>query len=139
MKKTNVVLLLCIATAAAIALSVPLVKASEGGNALPDFGSTYQAVLLDDGQVFYGKLSGLGTQFPEMTDVYYIVNQQDPKTKKIKHILVKRGKELHQPTKTYLNVRHIVMIEPVGPGSEVARLIAESQKSSARNHSHKKK
>ncbi len=38
----------------------------------------------------------------------------------------------------YYIVNHIVMIEPVGPGAEVARLIAESQKSSARNHSHKK-
>lgn len=139
MKKTIVVIFICIAVAAAIALSVPLVKASEGGNALPDFGTTFQAVLLDDGQVYYGKLSGLGTQFPEMTDVYYIVNQQDPKTKKIKHILVKRGKELHQPTKTYLNVRHIVMIEPVGPDSEVAKLIVESQKNSIRKHSNKKK
>jgi hypothetical protein len=93
----------------------------------PTFSTTYQAVLLDNGQVYYGKLSRLGTSFPEMTDVYYIVNKEDPETKTVKHVLVKRGRELHAPTETYLDARHIVMIEPVGPDSEVAQLIAKSE------------
>lgn len=96
----------------------------------PSFNTPYQAVLLDNGQVYYGKLSRLGTEFPEMTDVYYIVNTQDPQTKTVKHVLVKRGKELHAPTETFFNARHIVMIEPVGPGSEVAKLISQSESQS---------
>lgn len=62
-----------------------------------------------------------------MTDVYYIVNTQDPKTKEVKHVLIKRGKELHAPTETYLDGHQIIMIEPVGQNSEVARLIAQSE------------
>lgn len=93
----------------------------------PAFTTTYQAVLLDNGQVYYGKLAGLGTRFPVMTDVYYILRTEDPKTKQIHNVLVKRGKELHAPTETVLNARHILMVEPVGPSSEVARLIAQSQ------------
>lgn len=42
-------------------------------------------------------------------------------------MLVKRGKELHAPTETFLNARHVVLVEPVGPGSEVAKLIAQSE------------
>jgi hypothetical protein len=97
----------------------------------PSFTTPFQAVLLDNGQVYYGKLSRLGTGFPEMTDVYYIVNTEDPQTKTVKHVLVKRGKELHAPTETFLEARHIIMIEPVGPNSEVAQLIAKSESQSA--------
>jgi hypothetical protein len=45
----------------------------------------------------------------------------------VKNVLVKRGKELHAPTETILNARHILVVEPVGPNSEVARLIAQSE------------
>lgn len=92
----------------------------------PQFNTPFQAVLLDNGQVYYGKITGLGTPYPKMTDVYYIVNTENPKTKQVRHVLVKRGKELHAPTETFLDARHIIMIEDVGTNSEVARLIAQS-------------
>lgn len=136
MNKAISVISICLA-AAVVVLALALVTGTRAADKPPVFNSSYQAVLLDDGQVYYGKLSGLGTPFPEMTEVYYIVNQQDPKTKAVKHILVKRGKELHQPTETFLNARHIVMIEPVGPDSEVAKLILESGEKSAQGPSHK--
>lgn len=96
-------------------------------DSIPKFNTPFQAVLLDSGQVYYGKLSGLGTEYPKMTDAYYIVKTEDPKTKQVEHVLVKRGKELHAPTETFFNVRHIIMIEPVGPDSKVAHLIEQSQ------------
>ena len=83
-------------------------------------------MLLDNGQVCYGKIAGLGAAFPKMTDVYYIVNTEDAKTKQVKHGLVRRGKVLHAPTETFPDARHIIMIEPVGTQLQVARLIAES-------------
>ena len=98
---------------------------------LPRFDTPFQAVLLDNGQVYYGKLSGLGTPYPEMTDVYYVVNAVDPTTKKVKHVLVKRGKELHAPTETFLNARHIIMIENVGTSSEISDLIKQAQSAAA--------
>ncbi|MGC8494919.1 MAG: hypothetical protein ACP5SH_24620 [Syntrophobacteraceae bacterium] len=127
MNKTISAITVCLA-AALVILSIAFVNGSKAADKPPVFDTTYQAVLLDSGQVYYGKISRLGGRFAEMTDVYYIINQQDPKTKAVKHVLVKRGMELHQPTETFLNVRHIIMIEPVGANSEVAKLIAESEK-----------
>ncbi|MGH9352726.1 MAG: hypothetical protein ACRD2G_11285 [Terriglobia bacterium] len=127
MNKVLSVVSICLAVAVIIlALAIVKSKSSSASNA-PAFTTPYQAVLLDNGQVYYGKLSRLRTGFPEMTDVYYIVNTEDPQTKTVKHVLVKRGKELHAPPETFFDARHIVMIEPVGPGSEVAKLIAQSE------------
>jgi hypothetical protein len=94
------------------------------GSRLPSFDTTYQAVLLDNGLVYYGKVVGTTRGFAEMTDVYYIQNQVDAQTKDVKNILVRRGNELHAPNRTRINTRHIVMIEPVTPGSKVAESIA---------------
>jgi hypothetical protein len=55
------------------------------------------------------------------------VTTQDPQTKQVKHVLVKRGQEPHAPTETFFDSSHIVMIEPVGRGSEVARNIAQEE------------
>jgi hypothetical protein len=88
-------------------------------------GSIYQAVLLDNGQVYFGKLDGAGTEFPVLTDVYYIQNKIDPQTKAVSNVLVRRGKEWHSPDRMILNGRHVILIEPVGGGSQVAKLIAE--------------
>ncbi len=59
------------------------------------FTTPYQAVLLSNNSVYFGKLAGFGTPNPVLTDVFYIVTQTDPTTKQSKNILVKRGKELH--------------------------------------------
>ena len=120
LNKTISVMSICLAAAVII-----LVLACTAGNP-PAFNTAYQAVLLDKGKLIC-KLSRLGTAFPEMTDVYYIVNKEDPETKTVKQILVKRGKELHAPAETFFDARHIVMIEPVGEDSEVAKLIAKSE------------
>ena len=92
------------------------------------FTTAYQAVLLGNNSVYFGKLSGYGTPNPVLTDVYYIVTQTDPTTKQTKNILVKRGKELHAPDRMYLNANSIVFVEPVGPDSKVAQLISEASK-----------
>ena len=94
----------------------------------PKFDSAFQAVLLDSGQVYYGKIEGLGTEFPVLTDVYYIQSATDPNTKQTQNILIRRGKEWHGPDKTVINARHLVMVEPVGKDSKVAQLIAEQEK-----------
>ena len=92
------------------------------------FTTPYQAVLLNNNSVYFGKLSGFGTPSPVLTDVFYIVTQTDPTTKQSKNILVKRGKELHGPDRMYLNANSIVFVEPVGVDSKVAQLISEASK-----------
>jgi len=92
------------------------------------FSTPYQAVVLINNSVYYGKLSGWGTSNPVLTDVFYIVSKTDPDSKKVSNILIKRGKELHGPDRMYLNPSQIILVEPVGADSKVAQLIAEASK-----------
>jgi hypothetical protein len=90
----------------------------------PKLETQYQAVLLDNGQVYYGKIERMEREFSVLTEVYYIQTQVDPETKASRSILVRRGSEWHAPNRSLVNTRHILMIEPVTPGSKVAELIA---------------
>ena len=94
----------------------------------PSFSTPFQAVLLDTGQVYYGKIEGLGTSYPVLREVYYIQSGTDPQTKQVTNVLIRRGKEWHGPDFTVLNARHIALIEPVNPSSKVAGLIADQEK-----------
>lgn len=125
MNKVFSVITICLAVAVII-LALVIVKVHSAGST-PSFNTPFQAVLLDNNQVYYGKLSHVGSRYPEMTDVYYIVRTEDAATKQVKNVLVKRGKELHAPQMTFFDARHIVMIEPVGTSSEVAKLIQQSE------------
>ncbi|MGO9443772.1 MAG: hypothetical protein ACLPXB_03230 [Thiobacillaceae bacterium] len=60
-----------------------------------------------------------------LRSVYYIKNQVDPTTKNVTSILVKRGNEVHAPDYMVVNKQHVLFIEPVNAGSQVAKLIAE--------------
>ena len=91
------------------------------------FDTPYQAVLLTNGSVYFGKLEGYGTKSPVLRDVYYVQSGTDPETKQVKNILVHRGKELHAPDRMYLNPTHIILVEPVGTNSKVADLIAQEK------------
>ena len=92
------------------------------------FSTQYQAVLLSNGAVYYGKLAGYGTRNPVLADVFYIVTKTDPETKQVSNLLVKRGKELHGPDRMYINPSQIVIVEPVGADSKVAQLINEANR-----------
>jgi small nuclear ribonucleoprotein (snRNP)-like protein len=91
------------------------------------FETPYQAVLLANGSVYFGHLSGYGGHAPVLTDVFYIVSQTDPNTKAVSNVLVKRGKELHEPDRMYLSPNQIIFVEPVGKDSKVAQLIAQEK------------
>ena len=94
-----------------------------------EFPTPYQAVVLPNGALYFGKLAGYGGPRPVLTEVYYIVSQTDPKTKQVSTVLVKRGKELHQPDRMYLNPSQILFVETVPPSSKVAELIQQSKTS----------
>ena len=86
----------------------------------------YQALLLTNGSVYFGKLEGYGTASPILTDAFYVVSRADPNTKQVSNVLVKRGKELHGPDRMYVNPNQIVFVESVSPNSKVAQLIARA-------------
>ena len=92
------------------------------------FSTPFQAVLLSNGSVYFGHLQGYGTAQPVLTDVYYVVSQANPETKQVTNSLIKRGKELHEPDRMYLNPNQIVFVESVGTNSKVAQLIDEQKK-----------
>ena len=96
---------------------------------LPDIDpKKYYAVLLSNGSVYFGQLHGFGSQYPVLTDVYYVQSNVNQDTKAVSNALVKRGKEWHGPDRMILNEKNIVFIEPVGLDSRVSKLIEESKR-----------
>src|SRR5580704_9966968 len=91
------------------------------------FTTPYQAVLLTNGSAYFGKLEGYGTSRPVLKEVYYVASQTNPDTKQTSNVLIKRGKELHEPDRMYLNPNQILCVEPVGINSKVAQLIAQAR------------
>ncbi len=89
--------------------------------------SGWQAVMLTSGQVYFGKLEGLGTPYPVLREVYYVQTTENPQTHERGYNLIKRGQEGHAPDRMIINAQHILLIEPVGRESRVAQLIAEAQ------------
>jgi hypothetical protein len=88
----------------------------------------YQAVLLSNGSAYFGRLEGFGSAWPILKEVFYVQSVQDPQTKAVSNILVKRGKEWHSPDRMILNANMIVLVEPVNPNSRVAQLISQAKK-----------
>jgi len=90
----------------------------------------YQAVFLDNGQVFFGKLADAGSPFLTLREVYYVqtvVEKGEKDQKKTANVLIKRGSEWHNPDFMRINREHVVVIEPVAPDSRVAQLIREAR------------
>jgi hypothetical protein len=89
----------------------------------------YQAVLLSNGLVYFGKVDNANSHFLTLTDVYYIQTRATGgQDKTPPSVLVKRGKEWHAPDRMTINLQDIVFIEPVAPDSTVGKLIEESKK-----------
>lgn len=120
MKKLVALTFACVVLAAATACTN---QQSKG----PDITTPYAAVLLDNNQVYFGKLSDAGSAYPQLTDVYYIQNTMNQETKAVSNVLVRRGNEVHGPDRMFLNAHHIILVEPVGANSKVAQLIAEDK------------
>lgn len=88
-----------------------------------EFNTSNQAVLLDNGQVYFGKVEQ-GADFLLLKDVYYIQSKVDESTKAVSSVLIKRGvQEWHAPDSMYINKEHVVIVEPVAETSKVAELI----------------
>src|SRR5580704_14703935 len=47
----------------------------------------YQAVLLSNGSAYFGRLEGLGTDYPVLREVFYVQSVQNPQTKQVSNIL----------------------------------------------------
>jgi hypothetical protein len=91
------------------------------------FTTEYQAVLMTNGQYFFGKIEKAGSAYPVLKNVYYVRQQMDPATKEMKSTLFKRSMEPYTPSMMYINANSIALIEPVSPDSKVAQLIKQAE------------
>lgn len=121
-----------ITSAAAIVIAAALsviAYQSASGPRPPDLSTPYHAVALTNGQVYFGRIEALGTEYTVLRDVFYIQERQNPQTKQVANVLIKRGGEWHAPDRMILNRQQVLLIEPVKEDSQVAKLIAEQTKS----------
>ncbi len=95
----------------------------------------YQAVFLNSGQVYFGKLSGENGLYPVLRDVFYLQVAQSPQplqqgeTPQPNMSLVKLGSELHGPTdQMKINRNQILFIEDLRPDSRVVQSILQFKK-----------
>ena len=88
----------------------------------------YQAVLLDNGQAYFGRVEQPGGDFILLKDVFYIQSRVDKDRKLVANVLIKRGaQEWHAPDSMLINSKHVIFMEPVSPSSKVAQLIKEEK------------
>ena len=89
---------------------------------------SYQAVFLSNGQVYFGKLSGAGSQYATLEDIYYLQVQKiqpaDTETQQSKLTLIKLGNELHAPTdKMKINRDSILFYEDLKEDGKVMQAV----------------
>ena len=92
--------------------------------------SAYSSVFLNNGQVYFGKLSDIKNNYLILSDVYYIqpsINgQQDQSNGNI--ALVKLGNEIHGPTsQMFINSSNVLFYEHLRSDSKVVESIQSSK------------
>ncbi len=101
--------------------------------------SGYQAVFLTNGQVYFGKLSQAGTDYPVLTDIYYLQVVQPPlqgqqssattgsattPDQQSQISLVKLGNELHGPAdEMHISKQQILFYEDLKTDGQVVKAI----------------
>jgi len=127
MQKSIAWSLVMLAAAMTVLLAI-LVIQNARSRVIPELSTPYHAVLMVNGQAFFGRIENLDTQYPLLRDVYYVQSQTNPETKAVTNVLVKRGREWHTPDRMMLNRNHVLLIEPVEQDSQVAKLMDEQNK-----------
>lgn len=94
---------------------------------LPETGTVYQAVALMNGQLFYGKLETADGGYIVLRDVFYVQTRQNPETRAVANVLIKRGGEAHGPDRMIINRQQVLLIEPVKGDSQIGKLIAQEK------------
>lgn len=85
----------------------------------------YQAVFLDNGQVYFGKLERSGGEFYLLTDVFYLQSgiSVDQATNLA---LTKLGSEAHGPEdQMQINKEHVLFVEDMKDDSKVVQAIQQ--------------
>lgn len=83
--------------------------------------TTYQAIFLDDKQIYFGKLRDINSQFPILDDVYYVVVEEGATAGR----LVRLGEtEPHRPKNMMvINQNRILFWENLETDSQIVNTI----------------
>lgn len=126
-------------------LAVGMVAYRSFGERLLAVGKTdYQAVFLTNGQVYFGKVKNLNSQYALLEDVYYVILQRPaaqpvapeggevaPETAPSQapsYTLRKLGGEIHAPEdRMLINRDHILMVEDLQSDGKLIQAIGQSQ------------
>jgi hypothetical protein len=114
-------------------------KSSDNGATEQQASSGYQAVFLSNGQVYFGKLSGMTASYATLKDIYYLqvttppaadgsqLNQQQAQQQQ-QLSLVKLGEELHGPVdEMKINRDQVLFYEDIKEDGRVMKAIREYQ------------
>lgn len=129
--KMLVVMLIVVSVLVVIVLAVATFNRTSASNSIKS--DQYQAVFLDNGQVYFGKLANLNGTYVELTDIYYLqVDQQvqpdQDATPQQQISLAKLGNELHGPEDVmYINPDKVVFWENLKTDGQVTTAIVEYQ------------
>ena len=86
--------------------------------------SGYHAVQLQNGNLYFGTLEGLETDFPILRNVCALQKQATTNNQPGNLVMVLREKqEMYAPGYMRLQSEHIVFVEPVEPTTEIAQTI----------------
>lgn len=108
-------------------------KSAGTGMSAVDSGK-FQAVFLTNGQVYFGKLSGVGNNYVDLENIYYLQVQQSvqPSTDKPQETddsqvsLTKLGNELHGPTdEMHISKDQVLFWENLKEDSTVVKAIKD--------------
>jgi hypothetical protein len=121
-----IIIVLVIAVAGYMMLNRPISSSIDGGK--------YQAVFLSNGQVYFGKLQTLNSEYMRLTDIYYLQSQQsatevgnsdNPQESSDGNVqLIKLGEEIHGPEdEMILAKEHMLFFENLKTDGNVTRSI----------------
>ncbi|HVO27043.1 MAG TPA: hypothetical protein VMW56_25815 [Candidatus Margulisiibacteriota bacterium] len=88
--------------------------------------TAYQAVVLQSGAVYYGRIAHLGTDHPVLRDVFTVRQERDAETGQPRYVMVQRKDEVNGADHMILTVSAIAFVEPVQPDSPVGRLVEQT-------------
>jgi hypothetical protein len=104
-----------------------------GRHDLPTDSSRWQAVFLEDGQVYFGRLSSYNQRFALLDQVYYLKLSSGLQQGAASELggqlnLIKLGGEAHGPEgKMYIAKDNILFVENLKDDSAVVRAISRSK------------
>jgi len=135
--KLPIVLIIAAILAIAIGLFAFTSMNKNGATAIDT--SKYQAVFFTNGQVYFGKLSPLSSEYMKLTDIYYLQTkssdtdanpQQTTSSEENSPQLIKLGNELHGPEdEMILSKDQVLFYENLKADGKVAQSIEQYKKS----------